>query len=88
MISLAFDLAEKQLADGTASATVITHYLKLATAKEVLERQKLELEGKLLHARAESMTAAQASEEIYSKAIEAMRQYSGVEMPEEDYHED
>lgn len=88
MISLAFDLAEKQLADGTASATVITHYLKLATAKEALERQKLELEGKLLHARTESMAAAQASEEIYSKAIEAMRQYSGVEMPEEDYYED
>ena len=38
MISLAVDLAEKQLIEGTASAQVITHYLKLATMKEQLER--------------------------------------------------
>ena len=34
MISLAIDLAEQQLRDGTASSQVITHYLKLGSTKE------------------------------------------------------
>ena len=33
MISLAVDLAEKQLMEGTASSQVITHYLKLGSTK-------------------------------------------------------
>ena len=41
MVSLAIDLAEKQLAEGTASSQVITHYLKLATSREQLEKEKL-----------------------------------------------
>ena len=38
MISLAVDLAEKQLQEGTASSQVITHFLKLGTTKAELER--------------------------------------------------
>ena len=38
MIALAVDLAEKQLLEGTASSQVITHYLKLGTTKEKIER--------------------------------------------------
>lgn len=41
MISLAVDLAEKQLMEGTASSQVITHYLKLGSTKERLEKEKL-----------------------------------------------
>ena len=44
MISLAMDVAEKQLLEGTASSQVITHFLKLGTtnAKLELEREKKE----------------------------------------------
>ena len=34
LVSLAIDLAEKQLREGSASAQVITHYLKLAGRRE------------------------------------------------------
>lgn len=39
MIALAVDLAEKQLMEGTASSQVITHYLKLGSTKERLEKK-------------------------------------------------
>ena len=42
LISLAVDLAERQLSEGTASSQVITHYLKLGTTKDRLEKEKLE----------------------------------------------
>ena len=42
LVSLAVDLAEQQLRDGTASSQVITHYLKLGSTKERLEKEKLE----------------------------------------------
>lgn len=77
MISLAVDLAEQQLMAGTASAQVITHYLKLGSSKERLERDKLESENRLLRAKTEALQSAQRMEELYADAIAAMRTYSG-----------
>lgn len=77
MIALAVDCAEQQLRDGTASSQVIVHYLKLGSSKEKLEKEKLEKENGLLTAKIEAMQSAKASEELYTKAIEAMRRYSG-----------
>ena len=57
-INLAYELAEKQLRDGTASAMVTTHFLKLATEKERLEREKLENETKLSLAKSKQMEKA------------------------------
>ena len=77
LISLATALAEKQLLDGTASSQVITHYLKLGTVKERLERERLEEENKLLRAKTEAMQSAKNVEALYADAIKAMRDYSG-----------
>lgn len=77
MISLAVDLAEKQLMEGTASSQVITHYLKLGSTKERLEKEKLEEENKLLKARTEALQSAKRVEELYTNAIAAMKRYSG-----------
>ena len=77
MIALAVDLAEKQLQEGTASSQVITHFLKLATTKASLEKQKLERETELLTAKTESLKSAQRIEELYDKAIKAMQRYGG-----------
>ena len=41
LISLAVDLAERQLMDGSASSQVITHFLKLGTTRAELEKEKL-----------------------------------------------
>ena len=77
MISLAVDLAEKQLMEGTASSQVITHFLKLGTTKAELEREKLARENELLRARTESIQSAQRVEELYTNALNAMKSYSG-----------
>ena len=77
MISLAVDLAEQQLRDGTASSQVITHFLKLATKKEQIEREILEKRKDLIIAKTESLQSAKKIEELYENAIAAMRSYGG-----------
>ena len=77
LISLAVDLAEKQLQEGTASSQVITHYLKLGSTKERLEKEKLDEENKLLRAKTENLQSQKRVEELYSEAIKAMRNYAG-----------
>lgn len=77
MISLAVDLAERQLQEGTASAQVITHYLKLGTTRESLEKEKLARENALLKAKSDAMASAKKVEELYGEALAAMRSYAG-----------
>lgn len=88
MIAAAVDLAEKQLREGTASSQVITHFLKLGSSKEKLEREKLKQENELIRAKVESLQSAQRSEEIYMKALQAMRSYSGQDDKDLDYEDD
>ena len=78
MISLAIDCAEKQLREGTASSQVITHYLKLASTKNLLEMEKLKKENELLKAKTDAIKSAKSQEELYAKAIAAIRRYSGA----------
>ena len=78
LIALAMDLAEQKLRDGTASAQEVTHFLKLASSKEKLEREKLSLENKLIEAKTEALQSQKNIEELYSNAIKAMQTYSGV----------
>ena len=77
LISLAVDLAEKQLQEGTASSHVITHYLKLGSTKERIEKEILEKQKELIIAKTEAMQSAKRVEELYSNALDAMRRYSG-----------
>lgn len=77
MISLAVDLAEKQLIEGTATSQVITHYLKLGSTKERLEKDILKQQKSLLEAKTEALKSAKRVEELYADALEAMRHYSG-----------
>lgn len=77
MIALATQAARKQLLDGTASSQVICHYLKLATAKEKLEREKLSGEIELVKAKTEAYQVSKHVEELYANAIDAMRSYGG-----------
>lgn len=77
LISLAFDLAEKQLVAGTAASQVVTHLLKLGTERERLERKKLENENLLLSAKVDALASAKKIEELYDKAIAVMRVYTG-----------
>lgn len=82
LISLAIDVAEKQLIDGTASSQVITHYLKLGSTRERLEQERLQRENELLVSKVEALKSAQKVEELYADALEAMRSYSGQDTVE------
>ena len=89
MISLAVELAEKQLVDGTASAQVISHYLKLGSSREKLEQHRIELENQLVKAKTDIMASQKNVELLYKEALDAMRSYSGQEPVERDeYDED
>lgn len=83
LTGLATDLAEQQLEAGTASAQVITHYLKLATVRESLEREKLIAENKLLTARVETLQSNANMETLYKEAIAAFTSYRGDDTPDE-----
>lgn len=85
MISLAVDLAEKQLLEGTASSQVITHYLKLGTMKEKIERDILEKQKELITAKTEALKSQKRVEELYAEALTAMRRYNGQGEPDEEY---
>lgn len=77
MIALAIDLAEKQLREGTASSQLITHYLKLASITEQMEKKILEKKMELMEAKTEALHSAKRIEELYSDALNAMKTYSG-----------
>ncbi|MEY8515342.1 hypothetical protein AALC25_00170 [Lachnospiraceae bacterium 29-84] len=77
MIALAVDLAEKQLMEGTASSQVITHFLKLGSTKEKIEKEILEKQKDLITAKTESLHSTKRIEEAYTNALKAMKRYSG-----------
>lgn len=77
MIALAVDLAEKQLLEGTASSQVITHYLKLGSTKERIEKEILEKQKELIVAKTENLQSQKKVEELYANALSAMRSYQG-----------
>ena len=77
LISLAIDLAEQQLRNGTASSQVITHYLKLGSSKEKLEKEILEEQKKLVVAKTSAIESQERIDELYAGAIAAMRSYNG-----------
>lgn len=75
--ALAYDLARQQLADGTASSQVITHFLKLCSSEERIRKRLLEEQTKLATAKADAYTANAKSDETYLEAIKAFRTYNG-----------
>ena len=83
LISLAIDLVEQRLIDGTASSQETTHFLKLSSTKARIEKEILEKQKELISAKTENLKSAQRIEELYAEAITAMRNYSGNGDPDE-----
>ena len=69
LVSLAVDLAEKQLREGTASSQVITHYLKLGSTKERIEKEILEKQKELIEAKTQNLKSIENSEKLYADAL-------------------
>lgn len=77
LISLAYDLAEKRLREGTASSQEVTHFLKMGSAREKLEQERIRSENNLAQAKIENMQSQERSEELYKDAMEAFKSYVG-----------
>lgn len=84
LVAAAYDLAEKRLLDGSASAQEVTHFLKLGSSREKLEQERLQNENALTQAKIDLMASQQRQEELIADALNAMRGYTGQE-PVEDY---
>ena len=77
IISDAYDLAEKQIREGTASSQVISHFLKMGSPKARLEKEKMELENELIRAKTKAIESGEELMTMYNNAIQAMKEYSG-----------
>lgn len=77
MVSIAESLAEKQILEGTASSQVISHYLKLGTKREELERQELEHKNELLKAKTEAIRQDRETAKLYEEAMKMYKVYQG-----------
>lgn len=88
LIALATQEAERQMRAGTASPSVIVHYLKLGTEKERIERDILEKQRDLLVAKTEALQSQKRVEELYSEVLIQMKRYSGQDVDDEDYYDE
>lgn len=85
LTSLAMDLVEQRLRDGTASSQETTHFLKLASTKAKLELKKLELENELTTAKTDAIRKEKEDKIAYDQIIKALRNYQGLGEPDEYY---
>lgn len=93
MITLAMDLAERKLKDGSASSQVITHFLELATIKSKLQNEKLKSDLDVAQAKIKQMESQEDIKTLYENAMTAFRSYSGIsddgtDFEEDEYYED
>lgn len=85
LIAKAVDLAEQQIEDGTASAQVLTHFLKLGSSREKLEQQRIRHENELMEVKKQTMQAAQKSDALFKEAMDYFRAYTGNGPPPTDF---
>lgn len=83
LASAAYDLAEEQIRNGTASSQVLTHFLKAGSRRERMEQERMEHEIELMQVKKEQLEGQKRVEELYVSALEAMRSYSGLGPPPE-----
>lgn len=90
MVSAAYDLIERRIYDGTASAQETIHFAKQGSPAQRHLIEKLEAENGLLAARVAEMEARTNRDDIYDRALKAFRGYSGQEPvdPEADYFDE
>lgn len=85
LCALAYDLVEQRLINGTATSQETTHFLRLGSSRERLEREILQKQKELTEAKTENMRSQSHNEELFTKAIEAMSRYRGNPSEDEDY---
>jgi hypothetical protein len=82
LAALAYDLAERQFHDGTASSQVIVHFLKVGSTREKVELQKAKQETLLVEAKVKDLANVEEMKKLYVEAMDAMRGYAGHDVGE------
>lgn len=77
LMASAIDLVEKQIAEGTVSSQVLSHYVRMSSTRNRLEEQKLRYETERLRVQNENELLAREREEDYAKVLEALQAYRG-----------
>lgn len=77
LISLAYDVVEERLRNGTATSQETTTLIKAGSTKAQMEIEKLKRENDLLVAKVANLESQRRVEDLYEEAIAAMRVYSG-----------
>lgn len=84
LISLAYDVAEERLRNGTATSQEVVHFLRLGSMKERKELELLTKKIELDTAKTEALQSAKRIEELYGEAITAFKSYRGNLKDEDD----
>lgn len=88
LITAAYDLAERRILEGTASAQEVVHFLKQGSPREQLEMSKLRSENEVLKTRVKEMESRKSGEELLERALSAFRGYAGLDPISKDGDED
>ena len=84
--ALAYELVMQRLRDGTATSQETTHFLKLSSQREKNENELAK--ARIEKEKAEALKKQDERNDLYEKALEAFRGYSGnLNNKEEDWDE-
>lgn len=86
LAAMAYDLAEKQFTEGTASSQVIVHFLKVGSTREKVELQKQKQETLLVEAKVKDLQNVEELKKLYVEAMDAMRGYAGQATDDSDIY--
>lgn len=75
LTALAYDLAEEQIRNKTASSQVISHFLKAGSTTEAVNREKTRKDIEMADAKIDQMKQGDLMMELMERAINAMRSY-------------
>ena len=84
LISLAYDLVEERIRNGTATSAETVEFLKRGSTKARLEKEIMEEQKKYMKAKTEAMESAKRVEELYSEAMVAFRSYQSTQPDDKD----
>lgn len=81
LIALSYDLIEKRMMAGTASAQEAVHFANRGSRKSQLELEKILAENEVLRSRVKEMESRKSQEDLLARALAAFKGYSGQEDP-------
>lgn len=83
LIMKAYEVVYQRMCDGSVTSPELVHFLRLGSTKEREDRDFLNKRKELLEAKTKAINEQKGMEELYAKAIEAMRSYSGTNLEDD-----